>query len=93
MDMTDTNTTTARPIYVIAQDIKNLWSTQGKGVNYAAKPYLDAMRSLTDGNSRYGLDQADEIVLRFLGNATSFRGPEAKALKAELRRAAGLKAK
>ena len=93
MDMTAATESTTRPIYVIAQDIKNLWSTQGNGVNFGAKPYLDAMRNLVDGTSMYGADDAQMIVMYFLTNAASFRGPEAKALKAELRKAAGLPAK
>ena len=70
-----------RAINVIAQDIKIEWKT----VNYAAKPYLYAMYELTDKNSRYGYDSAEGIILRFLGNASTFRGQRAKELKAELK--------
>lgn len=74
-----------RPIYAIARDIKREWSKVGKGVNYAAKPYLDAMASLDGANDSYGCDSAQSIVVYFLGNANSFRGDAAKALKAELK--------
>jgi hypothetical protein len=70
-----------RPINQIAQDIRKEW----KNVNYAAKPYLEAMYELTDKNSRYGYDSANSIVLRFLSNAASFRGPVAAQLKNELK--------
>jgi hypothetical protein len=77
-----------RPIYRIAADIRKAW---GAKVNYAAKPYLDAMASLGSPADSYGADSAKSIVLYFLGNANSFRGPEAKALKAELKNLFGMK--
>jgi hypothetical protein len=70
-----------RPINQIAQDIRKEW----KNVNYAAKPYLEAMYELTDKDSRYGYDSANSIVLRFLSNASGFRGPVASQLKNELK--------
>jgi hypothetical protein len=37
-----------RPIYLIADDICADWGAKGpKGVHYAARPYLGAMRQLT----------------------------------------------
>lgn len=74
-----------RKLSDIAQNIEAAWSTQGKGVNYAARPYLDAMYQLEDINDRYGLDSAGGIVRRFLANASSFKGEAAKTLKAELK--------
>ena len=73
--------TAARPLSVIAADIRKEW---GK-VNYAAKPYLDAMADLTMITDRYYEDSAKSIVLYFLANASSFRGERAKELKAELK--------
>lgn len=70
-----------RPINLIANDIRKEW----KKVHYAAKPYLEAMHQLTDKFSRYGYDSAEGIILRFLGNASTFRGEKAKQLKAELK--------
>ncbi len=72
-----------RPIWKIAYDIRKAWGPAK--VNFAAKPYLDAMCSLDKVADSYGADSAKSIVLYFLGNANSFRGPEAKALKAELK--------
>ena len=57
----------------------------GKGVNYAAKPYLDAMGSLESGKDSYGQDSAHSVLAYFLGNANSFKGPDAKRLKDELK--------
>jgi hypothetical protein len=71
-----------RPIYDIAREIKKVW---GSKVNYAAKPYLDAMQSLTDKNSMYYQDSAKSIVNYFLANASTFRGEDAKRLKEELK--------
>jgi hypothetical protein len=68
-----------RPISAIARDIKREWSKVGKGVNYAAKPYLDAMLSIDGPNDSYGCDSAKSVVIYFLGNANSFRGDKAKA--------------
>lgn len=74
-----------RPIYQIAADIKTEWSKIGKGVNFAAKPYLDAMMSLNKITDNYMFDSADSIVRYFLCNASSFKGNRAKELKAELK--------
>jgi virulence-associated protein VapD len=70
-----------RSIRAIAFDIKTEWAK----VNYAAKPYLDAMLELDSINDKYGFDNARSIILYFLSNASSFRGEKAKALKAELK--------
>ena len=70
-----------RPLHVIATDIKKNWAN----VNYGAKPYLDAMRSLDSINDDYGMDSGKSIVLYFLSNASSWRGEDAKRIKAELK--------
>ena len=80
-------TMTARPISVIAADIRANWPK----VNYAAAPYLDAMDSINSINDMYHADTAKTVVLYFLANANAWRGPEAKRVKAELRAMAGLK--
>lgn len=74
-----------RPIYQIAADIKTEWSKIGKGVNFAAKPYLDAMMSLNKITDNYMFDSADSIVRHFLCNASSFKGLRSKELKNELK--------
>ena len=70
-----------RPIWMIAKEIRKEW----KKVYFGAVPYLDAMLQLDRPSDKYGLDGADSIVIYFLGNAQSFRGPKAKELKAELK--------
>lgn len=69
-----------RPISAIAVDIEASWPN----VNYAARPYLDAMHMLNSIDDHYGLDTAKSIVLYFRSNARSFRGEAARRLKAEL---------
>ena len=70
-----------RSIRSIALDIRREWAK----VNYAAKPYLEAMLELNSINDKYYNDSAKSIVLYFLSNAASFRGERAKVLKAELK--------
>lgn len=76
-----------RSLSVIAKDVKANWPK----VNYAAKPYLDAMAQLDSINDRYYEDDAKSVVLYFLANASSWRGDEAKRIKAELKKLAGVK--
>ncbi len=74
-----------RSISTIAREIEADWSKIGKGVNYAAKPYLNAMKSLDKISDNYGADTGKSVVLYFLSNASSYRGETAKRLKAELK--------
>lgn len=69
-------------IYELAAIIQNDW----KKINYTAKPYLDAMHSLSLITDMYGCDEASSIIAYFLSNATGWRGDTAKAVKAELNR-------
>lgn len=71
----------ARPLYEIAADVRRNWPK----VNYAARPYLDAMRDLDSIDDKYIMDDGRDIVLRFIGNAGSWRGEDARRIKAELR--------
>jgi hypothetical protein len=70
-----------RSIQYIACDIRAAWFK----VSPYAKPYLDAMTYIDRITDNYYYDDARSIVLYFLSNAASFRGPDAKALKAELK--------
>lgn len=70
-----------RPLYAIARDIAKDWQK----VNYAAKPYLEAMLSLNSISDRFYMDSAESVVRYFLANASSWRGEKAKAIKAELK--------
>jgi hypothetical protein len=74
-----------RPIASIAADIIQDWNGIGNGVNYAAKPYLDAMLALININDNYGYDSARSIVAYGLSNMGTYRGENAKRFKAELK--------
>ncbi len=77
-----------RPLYVIGTEIKALW---GAKLNYGAKPYVDAMCTLTNIEDNYFADSAKSIVLYFLANAATWRGDDAKRVKTELKQMVGLK--
>ena len=77
-----------RPLYEIANEIRKDW---GAKVNFAARPYLDAMATLTSVSDNYGWDSGDMIVRYFLSNASTWRGETAKRIKAELKAMVGLK--
>jgi hypothetical protein len=70
-----------RTLNEIAREIKRDWVK----VNYAAKPYLDAMACLDSVRDAYYLDSGDSVVRYFLANAGTWRGETAKRVKAELK--------
>jgi hypothetical protein len=57
-----------------------------KSVNYAARPYLEAMSTLQNVSDMYMQDSGTSIVAYFLSNASLYSGPTAKAIKKELQR-------
>lgn len=70
-----------RQIHEVASEIRKLW----KKPYFGAVPYIEAMESLSDKNSMYICDSATDIVIRFLGNANTWRGDDARRIKAELK--------
>lgn len=70
-----------RPINVIVEEIAEDWQPP----NYAAVPYIEAMRQVRGVEDMYYQDDAKSIVLYFLSNAQSWRGETARRIKAELR--------
>ena len=84
-----------RSLADVARDIIADWSTDGtaSGVWFGAVPYVRAMIYLDtmpdDGSLAFsfGDDRADDVVLRFLSNSATWRGPTARAVKTELRAA------
>jgi len=68
----------------IAAIISNDWRSNGKVINFGAKPYLSAMYCLNSVNDNYGCDSGKSIVAYFLSNASTWRGEVAKAVKKEL---------
>lgn len=90
MEATATPATTTQDysqhtISQLAGVIRKDW---GAKVNFAAKPYLDAMFSLENINDAYFQDSGKSVVLYFLCNAGSWRGETAKAVKKELNKRA-----
>ena len=71
-----------RPLYAIASDISLDW---GQKMHYAAKPYVMAMATMTSITESYFYDTGEDIVLRFLANASSWKGETARRVKAELK--------
>jgi hypothetical protein len=71
-----------RTLREVALDIRQTWLT----VHYSAAPYLAAMETLETLNDYYlWLDSGRSIVLYFLSNARTWRGPDARRIKAELK--------
>jgi len=71
-----------RPLYKIAREISESW---GAKVNFAAKPYLAAMRQMSTVSESYGYDSGKSIVIYFLANASTWRGEDARRIKSELK--------
>lgn len=69
-----------RSLYVIAAEIRQAWPN----MYYGAVPYVRAMGQMATMQDMYGSEDATSIILYFLANATSWRGPDAKRVKAEL---------
>lgn len=74
-------TTTTRPLSAIAADIRANWERP----YFGAVPYLDAMSALGSVRSTFGYETGYDIVVYFLSNAKTWRGPEAARIKAELK--------
>ena len=71
----------ARPLYEIAREIRKAWTK----VSTYAEPYLEVMESLNTIDDNYYFDSGKSIVLYFLGNANTWRGEDARRIKAELK--------
>lgn len=75
---------TYRPLRTIAAEIRRDWSGAPGGINYAAKPYLEAMESLDSIEDNYFEDSGRTVVAYFLSNANTWRGETARNVKQEL---------
>lgn len=71
----------ARTVRQIAQEIKRKWENP----YFGAEPYIKAMHGLEKVTDRYGQDDGKSIVLYFLSNAKTWRGEDARRIKAELK--------
>jgi len=70
----------SRKINEIAAEIRKDW----RKVNFAAVPYLGAMKYLESADEKFGCDSAPSIIRYFLCNATTWRGDTARRIKKEL---------
>lgn len=80
------------PLDALARLIRADWGPNQSRTSYAW-PYLEAMLEggpiTADANlraERFYMDDFDGIVRYFLSNASSYRGPVARAVKVELKR-------
>jgi hypothetical protein len=78
-----------RKLSEIAKDILQHW----KNPYFGAKPYIQAMILINSAepDAPYLLETAECIVAYFLANATTFRGEDARRIKAELRKQYNIK--
>lgn len=83
----NTENTVTRPLHMIAEEILKDW----KKPYFGAVPYLEAMLSLNTMSDMYFMDNADSVVIYFLGNAQTWKGDTARRVKAELKKMAGVK--
>jgi len=72
-------------IEILANMIRRDLRAQGKDIPFGAKPYLDAMSRMSDINEMYGADSGKSVVAYALSNLASYKGPVARAIKAELK--------
>lgn len=67
----------------VAREIRAKWSKP----YFGAVPYLDTLEQVhtSDKNAPYMVEQVKDIVLYLLCNMATFRGADARRLKAELK--------
>ncbi len=70
----------SRPLHKIAVDIRLSWLKP----YFGAVPYIEAMQTIDSIHDRYYYDTAESVVRYFLANAGTWRGEDAKRIKAEL---------
>lgn len=78
------STTTTRPLYEIAAEIRKDWPVAWRE-SHPAGAYLIPMSTLDKVTEHYGFDSGKSIVNYFLANASGWRGETAKRIKAELK--------
>ena len=70
-----------RSLNAIAKDIRQSW----KSIYWAADPYVEALEFLNRIEDTYIVGNGVSVVEGFLANAGSFRGEDARRIKAELK--------
>ena len=66
---------------IISRDLQS----QGKKVPYNLVPYLDALRQMDSADDVYGVESGKSVIAYALSNMASYKGPTARAVKAELK--------
>ena len=79
---------TSRTIREIAEETLNIFIADNVKC-FGARPYLEAMAYIETPNDSFGLDSGRSIVTYFLVNASTWRGPDARRIKAELKKLLG----
>lgn len=67
----------------LALDIRADYARKGKPVHYSAKPYVDAMAQLDSWFESFHADDALTCAVYAFSNLSTWRGDEARAIKAE----------
>ena len=67
----------------IVKEIRKVW----KNIYFGAEPYLQALSQVhsSDKNAPYLFETAKDQVVYLLANMTTFRGEDARRIKAELK--------
>lgn len=84
----NTPTSPQRPIHEIGREILRVWIKEC-GAKYQEKYFYalqqrEAMESLTSINDNFHADSGRGVVASFLVNVTTWRGEDARRIKAEL---------
>lgn len=66
-------------------ELADMVRTDWKNPYFGAAPYLEAMLFIDNINDKYIFEDGRTVVTYFLGNANSWRGETARAVKAELK--------
>lgn len=72
----------ALPLHALARMCQRDWPR----AYFGARPYIDALLGLTSLDEPYGCETARDVVVGLLANAQTWKGPIARAVKAELTR-------
>jgi hypothetical protein len=77
------NNSKTRTFAEIAREIQKLWPN----MYFGAEPYVQAMSCIhsSDKHASYLFEDAESIVNYFLANAQTWRGADARRIKAELK--------
>lgn len=80
---------TTRTFAEIMREVRKVW----KNPYFGAVPYIDALEQVdsSDPDASYLFETAKDIVPYFLANATTFRGVDARRIKAELKKMCNIK--